>query len=78
MYSIVEEISTRLEQKTNSFHRDLSSDISHVPQEIPSLEGLGPLGAEYRSPNEYIVKDSLIERSLLLTMLIHKLSTAEK
>ncbi|MBC8483145.1 MAG: M20/M25/M40 family metallo-hydrolase [Thaumarchaeota archaeon] len=77
-YSIVEEITTRLEQKINSFHRDLSSDISHVPPEIPSLEGLGPLGAEYRSPNEYIIKDSLIDRSLLLTLLIHKLSRAEK
>ena len=78
LYSIVEELSIRLEQKINSIHRDISSDISHVPQEISSLEGLGPLGAEYRSPNEYILKDSLIDRSLLLTMLIHKLSAVEK
>ncbi|MCE2507131.1 MAG: M20/M25/M40 family metallo-hydrolase [Nitrosopumilaceae archaeon] len=78
LYSLVAEIATRLEQKINPVHRDIASDISHVPPEIPSLEGLGPLGAEYRSPNEYIVKDSLIDRSLLLTLLIHKLSTVEK
>jgi len=41
------------------------------------LEGMGPLGAEYRSPNEYIIKDSLIDRALLLVLTIHKFATDE-
>jgi D-alanine-D-alanine ligase len=77
MYEIVEEIANRLDIKINPIHRDISSDISHVPPEIPSLEGMGPLGAEYRSPNEYIIKDSLIDRALLLVLTIHKFATDE-
>ena len=50
----------------------MSSDISHVSQDIPSLEGLGPLGGEFRSPNEYILKNSLIDRALLLALTINK------
>ncbi|HJJ23384.1 MAG TPA: M20/M25/M40 family metallo-hydrolase [Nitrosopumilus sp.] len=78
MYTLVEEMANRLEIKINSTHRGISSDISHVPPEIPSLEGLGPLGAEYRSPNEYILKDSLIDRSLLLALVINKCAHVEK
>ncbi len=62
----------RLEIKIKCNHRGMSSDISHVPQDIPSLEGLGPLGGEFRSPNEYILKNSLIDRALLLALTINK------
>ena len=68
----------RLEIKIKSNHRSMSSDISHVPQNIPSLEGLGPIGGEFRSPNEYILKDSLIDRSLLLALVINKCAHEEK
>ncbi len=56
----------------------MSSDISHVPQNISSLEGLGPIGGEFRSSNEYILKDSLIDRALLLSLVINKCAHEEK
>jgi D-alanine-D-alanine ligase len=78
LYEIFQEMADRLEIKIKHTHRSISSDISHVPQNIPSLEGLGPLGAEYRSSNEYILKDSLIDRSLLLALTINKCAHEEK
>jgi len=72
LFVILQEMADRLEIKIKCNHRGMSSDISHVPQDIPSLEGLGPLGGEFRSPNEYILKNSLIDRSLLLALTINK------
>ncbi len=54
--------------------RLISSDISYVPDGIPAIDGLGPLGAEYRTPNEYILRDSLIDRALLLSLILYQSS----
>jgi D-alanine-D-alanine ligase len=78
LYEIFQKMADRLEIKIKSNHRGMSSDISHVPQTIPSLEGLGPIGGEFRSPNEYILKNSLIDRSLLLALAINKCAHEEK
>ena len=72
LFGILQEMADRLEIKIKCNHRGMSSDISHVSQDIPSLEGLGPLGGEFRSPNEYILKNSLIDRALLLALTINK------
>lgn len=78
LYEIIKEMAERLEIKIKSNHRSMSSDISHVPQNISSLEGLGPIGGEFRSSNEYILKDSLIDRALLLSLVINKCAHEEK
>jgi D-alanine-D-alanine ligase len=52
-------------------HRDTSSDICHVPENVPVLGGFGPLGGDPQSPNEFIVSDSLIDRAALLALVIH-------
>ena len=36
------------------------------------LEGLGPAGGNSRSPNEYILRDSLIDRATLLALIIRE------
>ncbi len=56
--------------KTTS--RLISSDIGYVPAGIAALDGFGPLGAEYRSPNEYILVDSLVDRALLLALVLNE------
>ena len=58
--------------------RFVSSDISHVPASIPSLEGLGPLGGGFKSPDEYIIRDTLIDRALLLAMVVKECSRLRK
>lgn len=66
----VRKIAKRHEIRVEGIHRRHSSDICHVPEGIPVLDGFGPLGAQTRSADEYILRDSLIDRALLLALVI--------
>jgi D-alanine-D-alanine ligase len=61
-----------LETKVGIVHRKTSSAVSYVPESIPVLEGLGPAGGNSRSPHEYILRDSLIDRATLLALIIRE------
>ncbi|MFC1746465.1 hypothetical protein ACFL35_20900, partial [Candidatus Riflebacteria bacterium] len=52
--------------KSSSFHRSISSDISFIPREKSAVDGFGPLGGELRTPAEFILQDSLVDRAILL------------
>jgi glutamate carboxypeptidase len=48
-----------------------ASDANLVaPLQIPVLDGLGPVGGEYHSEREFIIKNSLAKRAKLLTSLL--------
>ena len=66
----VKKLAKKLEVRAQSAHRNRPSDICHVPEGIAVLEGLGPVGGDIQSSNEYIMRDSLIDRASLLAMLI--------
>lgn len=68
----VRKIADRLETKIASIHRASSSAVCYVPKEIPVLEGLGPAGGNSRSPDEFIIRDSLIDRATLLALIIRE------
>jgi D-alanine-D-alanine ligase len=70
----VQQIAKRLEVKVTPVHRSTSSDICYVPNGKPALEGLGPIGGDSNSPNEFVVRDSLIDRAAVLAMVV-RLST---
>ena len=65
------EVAERLEVNLEPIHRGIPSDICQVPEGTPVLDGLGPVGAETRSPTEYAIRDSLIDRSALLALIIY-------
>ncbi|UCH95532.1 MAG: M20/M25/M40 family metallo-hydrolase [Candidatus Aminicenantes bacterium] len=67
----VKKLARLLEVKVEPIHRCVSSDICHASENVPVLGGLGPLGAESGASDEYILRDSLIDRSALLAMIIH-------
>ena len=69
-YDHVQQVAQRLEVKVCQVHRDTSSDICHVPDRIPALDGFGPIGGATQTPNEYILRDSLIDRAAVLAMTI--------
>ncbi len=71
LFKMVQELAEKQEVRVQKVHRDFPADICHVPENIPVLGGFGPLGGNTRSQNEYIVRDSLIERSALLALVIH-------
>ncbi len=47
-----------------------SSDICHVADGVGILDGLGPIGGDCRSANEYILRSSLVDRAALLALII--------
>ena len=67
----VKKIAELLEVRIQPIHREVSSDICHIPESIPVLGGFGPIGNDTQSPNEYIVRDSLIDRAALLALVIY-------
>jgi D-alanine-D-alanine ligase len=73
LFEKVQKLAKLLETKVGSIHRSASSAICYVPEEVPALEGLGPAGGESRSPNEYILRDSLIDRATMLALIIRGL-----
>jgi D-alanine-D-alanine ligase len=68
----VQRMAARLETKVAPLHRNASSAVSYVPESVPVLEGLGPAGGNSRSPNEYILRNSLIDRATLLALIIRE------
>jgi len=72
LYENIKTIADQIEVRIQAIHRKTSSDICHVPESIPAIDGLGPIGGDCKSPNEYIIRDSLIDRSALLAMTIYK------
>jgi D-alanine-D-alanine ligase len=67
----VEKLAKMLEVRIQPIHRDISSDICHVPENIPVLGGFGPVGGDAYSPNEFIIRDSLIDRAALMALVIY-------
>lgn len=68
----VQNLANLLEVRVKPFDRVISSDICYVPEGIPVLDGLGPIGGSTRTPNEYIIQDSLVDRAALLALIINR------
>ena len=66
----VERQANRIDVRVQAVHRPISSDICFVSDDVPALDGFGPVGGNYRSLGEYIVRDSLIDRASLLALAI--------
>ena len=73
-YQMVEDLAKKHEIKIKPHTQLISSDISNVPSELPALDGFGPKGHKYRTPREYIIHDSIVERAGLLTSVIYRCS----
>ena len=57
-------------------HRYASSSLGDIADADKFVLGsMGPVGVDYRTPNEHIISDSMIERALLLALVIDKLAS---
>ncbi len=74
LYERAEQIARRLEIKVKPTHSQNPSYICHLPEEVPALDGLGPIGGGAASANEYVLRDSLIDRASLLALMIFNAS----
>ncbi|NIP99633.1 MAG: M20/M25/M40 family metallo-hydrolase, partial [Nitrospinaceae bacterium] len=73
-YEHVSRLADKLEVRVQKTHNDIPSILSVLDPEIPHLEGLGPVTGGYGTKNEYVVRDSLIDRSVLLAYTIFQSS----
>jgi len=70
-FADIKKIATNIEVMVEAIHQNYPSDISHAPINLPMIEGLGPIGGEVVSSMEFIIRDSLIDRSALLALVLN-------
>jgi D-alanine-D-alanine ligase len=70
-YTEIQKTASQIEVTIDTAHFDTTSDISFAADKIPTIEGMGPLGNNCGSPDEFIIRDSLIDRAALLAMILY-------
>ena len=78
LYGIVAKLAKQADIQVSAQHRFASSSLGDVLDDKPMIGSMGPLGIDYRTPNEHIHKDSIIDRAVLLALTINKLSSNSK
>lgn len=71
----VSEIANRLNMPITATHRPSSSDICFAPASVGKIDGMGPLGSGERTHEEYVLRNSLIDRAALLAMVMRFCAT---
>lgn len=70
-YEQVEKIGKLVEVRIKKAENSIVSCLSNIGESIPALDGLGPVTGGYGTNSEHVVRDSLIDRSVLLAYLIY-------
>jgi glutamate carboxypeptidase len=79
LYDRVHHIADRLGIAIHPEFRSGVSDANFIAQAAtPVLDGLGPTGARDHSPDEYMLKESLAQRTLLLAVILADFCDGEK
>ncbi len=69
LFETVRRVAEGLGQSVQAEFRNGVSDANIIAgRGVPVLDGLGPVGARDHSPDEYMVKKSLLERAMLLAL----------
>ena len=78
LYELIEKTAKNADIKVQPMHRYATSSLCNVLQDLSMVGSMGPIGSDYRTPNEHILKDSLIDRGVLLALVLNKLSSNGK
>jgi len=70
-YEQVERAGKLVEVRIKKAENSIVSCLSNIGESIPALDGLGPVTGGYGTNSEHVVRDSLIDRSVLLAYLIY-------
>ena len=73
-YDVIQKLARQAEIKINPEHRFAPSSLCDVSQDKPMMGSMGPIGSDQRTPNEHILRDSLIDRGVLLALTMNKCS----
>jgi D-alanine-D-alanine ligase len=69
-YKKLQRLAKQIDVRISSEHRWSSGDICHIQNNLPKLDGLGPVGEGIANENERILRHSLTERALLLALIL--------
>jgi D-alanine-D-alanine ligase len=69
-YTEILKVTKSIDVRISKEHRWSSSDICHIENNRPKIDGMGPVGRFLPSNNERIIRHSLIERALLLALIL--------
>jgi D-alanine-D-alanine ligase len=72
-YNQIEKIAKAVEVRIDKEESGITSLLAYVAPGIPAVDGLGPRTGGYGSRDKHIVRDSMIDRSVLLAYLIYKI-----
>ena len=70
-YEKVQQIAKLVEVRIKKSEKSVVTCLSNITEGVPALDGFGPVTGGYGTNNEHVVRDSLIDRSVLLAYLIH-------
>ena len=73
-YDVIQKLAKQAEIKISSEHRFAPSSLCDVSQDKHMIGSMGPIGNDHRTPNEHILRDSLIDRGVLLALTMNKCS----
>ncbi len=74
----VAKVAKRLHVTATATHRWHSADICFVPDAVPAIDGMGPMGTGERTQEEHILRSSLVERAALLAMVMHRCAKGDE
>ena len=80
LYEVVARLARDADIKIAPAHRYASSSLGDIldgageGSDKPVLGSMGPVGVDYRTPNEHIIRDSMIDRALLLALVLNEIS----
>ena len=73
-YQQLERISKLVEVRVKNYQSGSTTLLTYVAPGVAAIDGLGPVTGNIGSPDEYVLRDSLIDRSVLLAYLIYQTS----
>jgi D-alanine-D-alanine ligase len=69
-FAKIQTLAKQIDVRICEEHRWSSADICHIKQDMPKIDGLGPVGEFLPTNNERIIRHSIVERALLLSLLL--------
>lgn len=72
LFNHIQHIAEVVEVRVKKADNGIASLLGNVPDGAAAVDGLGPVTGGYGTNSEYIVRDSLIDRSVLLAYLVYK------
>ncbi|GJL73270.1 MAG: hypothetical protein NMNS01_24690 [Nitrosomonas sp.] len=73
-YQQLERISKLAEVRVRKYESGSTTLLTYVAPNVAAIDGLGPVTGNAGSQDEYVLRDSLIDRSVLLAYLIYQTS----